>query len=144
MPQDCLDFESERAAERKKKRAKYYHGSSGISMDDASNADGQQETAHVLDQYEAKDLAQTITWGECLPWLQQRGWVPDPDGQGKSIHVPMKLRSLGTTYEQKIAALQHNDRRRQRYTENVIKKRKTSDEDEAFYKHMTSQGGSGL
>jgi hypothetical protein len=34
------------------------------------------------------------------------------------------------------------NKRRGRFEENTIKKRKTKDEDKAFYEHMTKQGGS--
>ena len=35
-------------------------------------------------------------------------------------------------------------KRKHRYEENIIKKRKTTEEDKAFYVHMLRQGGSSL
>ena len=47
---------------------------------------------------------------------------------------------MGTSYEEKVGSLQN--KRRSRYEENIIKKRKTKEEDQAFYEHKGKQGGS--
>ena len=82
-----------------------------------------------------------------------------------SVHQPLMERSKGTTYEEKVQSIlgggdgngkdghaqvdavsgncnRKSSKRRERYEENIIKKRKTADEDKAFYDHMLSQGGS--
>eukprot|EP00579_Thalassiosira_antarctica_P009406 CAMPEP_0201914810 /NCGR_PEP_ID=MMETSP0903-20130614/4895_1 /ASSEMBLY_ACC=CAM_ASM_000552 /TAXON_ID=420261 /ORGANISM="Thalassiosira antarctica, Strain CCMP982" /LENGTH=639 /DNA_ID=CAMNT_0048450269 /DNA_START=62 /DNA_END=1981 /DNA_ORIENTATION=+ len=72
-----------------------------------------------------------------------------------SVHVPLMGRSKGSTYEEKVQSIlregdsTHGDngrssKRKHRYTENIIKKKKTAEEDKAFYDHMLSQGGSNL
>jgi hypothetical protein len=43
-----------------------------------------------------------------------------------------------------VEALQKSDKRRQKFEENVIKKRKTAEEDAAFHKHKIKQGGAGM
>jgi hypothetical protein len=48
------------------------------------------------------------------------------------------------TYKEKVEALQKLDKPRQKFEENVIKKRKTAKEDAAFHKHKIKQGGAGM
>ncbi len=87
----------------------------------------------------------TIEWKVALKWFQEKSkMVPDSNGLNTSIHIPILKRSRGTTYEQKVNAIQKSDKRRHKYEENVIKKRKTAEEDAAFYNHKTQQGGTGL
>ena len=72
-----------------------------------------------------------------------------------SVHVPLMGRSKGSTYEEKVQSILRegdstqgdngrSSKRKHRYTENIVKKKKTAEEDEAFYAHMLSQGGSNL
>ena len=90
-------------------------------------------------------ISNLISWKETLEWLHSRGLVPDSNGLAtSSYHIPLLQRSKGTTYEQKVDALQNSEKRRQKYEENVIKKRKTKEEDAAFYEHMTKQGGTAM
>ena len=90
-------------------------------------------------------ISNLISWKETLEWLHSRGLVPDSNGLAtSSYHIPLLQRSKGTTYEQKVDALQNSEKRRQKYEENVIKKRKTKEEDAAFYEHMTKQGGAAM
>ena len=84
----------------------------------------------------------TITWKQALVWLEERGWTPDPDVTTEFVYTPLMQRSKGTTYEEKVASVQNSTKRRQRFEENVIKKRKSKEEDAAFYTHMAQQGGS--
>ena len=89
----------------------------------------------------------TVTWGEALSWLEANGIIPDPSKLVESVYTPLLDRSKGTTYEEKVKAIQLKDsssKRQQKYETNVIKKRKTKEEDAAFYNHMTQQGGSSL
>ena len=70
---------------------------------------------------------------------------PDPSMGGReSVYIPILERSKGTTYEEKVAALQNSAKRKERYVENIIKKRKTKEEDHAFYERMMQQGGSNV
>lgn len=70
-----------------------------------------------------------------------------------SVHIPLMERGRGSTYEEKIQAITRTNpvhghvsskRRREAYEQNIKKKKCTKDEDELFYKKMTSQGGSGF
>jgi len=59
-------------------------------------------------------------------------------------------RAKGTTYEEKVQSILgsesgengKNSKRKERYEENIIKKRKTAEQDKAFYDRMLKQGGS--
>lgn len=86
----------------------------------------------------------TISWGVALMWLAGHDLVPDSNGLTMSVHIPILKRSMGTTYEEKVQALKQSDKRRQKFEENVIKKRKTADEDAAFYASKLKQGGTGM
>lgn len=77
----------------------------------------------------------------------------DQKGQTEStVHVPIMDRSKGTTYEEKVQSIlgegncknAKSSKRKDRYEENVIKKRKTTEEDQQFYMHMLKQGGSSV
>ncbi|KAI2513397.1 tRNA pseudouridine synthase [Fragilaria crotonensis] len=85
-----------------------------------------------------------ISWKDALGWLKTKQLVPSPEGARETAHIPLIQRHMGTTYEEKIAALSNSKRRHARYDDNVIKKRKTKEEDAAFYVHMTKQGGSAM
>jgi hypothetical protein len=69
-----------------------------------------------------------------------------------TIHTPLMERSKGTTYEEKVQSILCADnsengktsKRKERYEENIIKKRKTAEDDKAFYDHMLKQGGSSV
>merc|ERR1712181_69537 len=68
-----------------------------------------------------------------------------------TVYVPLMQRSMGTTYEEKVQSIVNGQKygsdkskRRERYEDNVIKKRKTSKEDKAFYDEMLKQGGSSI
>ena len=96
-----------------------------------------------------------ISWGAAVNMIEQvLGVYPHPPngsnqnqkGQTESsIHVPLMNRSKGTTYEEKVQSILvtgegKSSKRKERYEENIIKKRKTSEEDTLFYKHKLSQG----
>ena len=87
---------------------------------------------------------QLLLWKDAVEWFAKMNMIPGADGARENVHVPLMERSRGTTYEEKIAALTNSQKRFERYEENVVKKRKTKEEDQAFYQHMTSQGGSGV
>jgi tRNA pseudouridine38/39 synthase len=82
-----------------------------------------------------------LSWREALVWLMKQDLILDPGKMMDCVYTPLLERSKGTTYEEKIAALQISSKRHQKYETNVIKKRKTKEEDASFYVHMTKQGG---
>lgn len=86
----------------------------------------------------------TISWEEALVWLSERSLVPDSMGLNTSVHTPLLERSTGTTYEEKVESLKKSEKRRQKFEDNVVKKRKTPGEDAAFYSHKMKQGGTGI
>ena len=86
--------------------------------------------------------SQFISWSMASAWLESIGCYTDPEESHVVVHKSLLERSRGTTYEEKVASLQRSDRRRERYQENIVKKRKTKEEDSAFYSHKTNQGGS--
>lgn len=81
-----------------------------------------------------------IPWRQAMEWLHRRG----QDMNNQAAHIPMAERSMGTTYEEKIVALQSSERKRQRYETNVVQKRKPKQEDALFYAEMAQRGGSAL
>ncbi|CAB9507570.1 pseudouridine(38/39) synthase [Seminavis robusta] len=91
------------------------------------------------------DLMMMMDWKNALEWLAQWKLVPDSHGLREHVHIPLLERSKGTTYEEKIDALQQSTTKRsQQYKANVAKKRKAEDGDSAFYEHMLKQGGSAI
>jgi tRNA pseudouridine38/39 synthase len=87
----------------------------------------------------------TVLWGDAMVWMKESySLIPDPQGVKDAVYIPLLERAKGTSYEEKVAALQNSSKRRQKYEDNVIKKRKTKEEDNAFYDHMAKQGGSGI
>jgi tRNA pseudouridine38/39 synthase len=76
--------------------------------------------------------------------------VPEPAQDGAAIHhasivrkgsyTPLLGRSLGTTYEEKVNAVQSSQRRRHRYEQNIITKRQSKEVDDIFYRHKLQQG----
>jgi tRNA pseudouridine(38-40) synthase len=86
----------------------------------------------------------TMTWREALTWMKDHHITPEPISAAEFVYTPLLERSKGTTYEEKVSAIQKSSKRREKYQENVVKKRKTKEEDAAFYNHMTQQGGHAL
>ncbi|KAL7428697.1 hypothetical protein ACHAXH_005770 [Discostella pseudostelligera] len=101
-----------------------------------------------------------ISWASAMNIIQNllgvyphpsNGSSQDQKGQTEStVHVPIMERAKGTTYEEKVQSILgegngmngKRSKRKDRYEENVIKKRKTTEEDQAFYTRMLQQGGS--
>jgi hypothetical protein len=142
VPRDAVEaFVAETLEERKKKSRRLPSGAQSRMLtdgkDDSMNAD--------------KVFAPMVSWGEALSDISMRlGIEPAPEGQKEILHIPLMQRSRGTTYEEKVASLKSvqkdagddtNKRRRERFEENIVQKRKTTEEDAAFYEHMLSQGG---
>eukprot|EP00977_Amphora_coffeiformis_P000894 scaffold190_cov171-Amphora_coffeaeformis.AAC.19 len=82
------------------------------------------------------------TWKEALKWMETVGLFPEPDSSRDMVHTPLLQRSKGTSYEDKVASLQSNTKRKGRFEENMNKKSKSKEEDQAFYDHKAKQGGS--
>lgn len=82
------------------------------------------------------------TWKEALQWVATFDLFPEPDSTRDKVHTPLLQRSKGTSYEEKVASLQKNTKRKSRYDENINKKRKSKEEDQEFYHHKAKQGGS--
>ena len=134
LKDDLVAFASSKTTERNRKLQK-----SGLIP--SSSTDDEADLASTLPM----PSESTLSWRDALDWLQTTcNLIPDANGLNTSIHIPLLQRSRGTTYEQKVEALQKSEKRRQKYEENVIKKRKTAAEDAEFYNHMTQQGGTGL
>lgn len=129
MKRDVVEFTRKKLQDRIKKRNKHHATaiSSDIDLD-------------IVEDGLANDSS--LTWGDALDWMSQLECYPGPEGE--RTHKPLLQRSRGTTYEEKIEGLSKSKRRQQKYEENVVKKRKTAEEDAAFYEHMTKQGGTGI
>jgi len=143
---DLVQFVKSVASERRRKEQRRTHLP---SSDEA-------EIMVALD--DAKPSTSTISWGKAVSIVEGAlGIHPhNPSGVNQrpkgltesSVHVPLMDRSKGTTYEEKVQSIlagangEAKSKRRDRYEENVIKKRKTSEEDKAFYDEMLKQGGS--
>lgn len=89
-------------------------------------------------------LSDIVSWADGLQWLERRNLVPSPTGVTNTIHVPLMTRSMGPSYEEKVENLKKSEKRRMKFEENIIKKRKTPEEDKAFYDHKINQGGTGI
>ena len=103
-----------------------------------------------------------MSWGDALLYIEKMTNGLRPEIPKEAVHVPLMERSKGTTYEEKVQAIMNSSnnttnnygdgdddveetsRRKERYQENIITKRKTPEEDQAFYRHMLKQGGSGI
>ncbi|GKY95339.1 hypothetical protein MPSEU_000495700 [Mayamaea pseudoterrestris] len=84
---------------------------------------------------------QHVAWSDALQWIHDSlGIWPGPNNEKELAYAPLMSRSKGTTYEEKVEAAMKSARRNERYVMNVVKKRKSKEEDIAFYKHMANQG----
>ncbi|VEU39944.1 unnamed protein product [Pseudo-nitzschia multistriata] len=99
---------------------------------------------HIQGTDDVSALRAITSWADALSWLEKRNIVPSPSGLTNTVHVPLMQRSMGPSYEEKVANLQKSEKRRMKYEENIIKKRKTAEEDKAFYDHKIKQGGTGI
>lgn len=102
----------------------------------------------------------TLTWGLAVDIIQNvlEVYPFPPNGSSEcqqkghtesSVHQPLMERAKGTTYEEKVQSIlesskDKSSKRKERYEENIVKKRKTAEEDKAFYDHKLRQGGSSM
>ena len=131
LTEDVTEFSNTKLRERSKKLKKR-----GILGDN-----------DVIDPTDNEDpllSSKVISWADGLAWLEKRNLVPNPTGVTNSVHVPLMQRSMGPTYEEKVENLKKSEKRRLKFEENTIKKRKTREEDKAFYEHKIKQGGTGI
>ena len=150
---DVIEFVMNIARDRRRKERK--------RTNTATMGDDDDEIRQALEA-KAPESAM-ITWGSAVQIIQDvLGIFPhSPTGTNQnqrgqtesSIHIPLMDRSKGTTYEEKVQSILgeggrdtngKSTKRKDRYEDNIIKKRKTSEEDKAFYEHMLRQGGSSV
>ena len=165
---DLMDFVECIADGRGRKRAR---GGGGGRDDGDVGGGGDVVRRELLRRREGG--ADSISWGSAVEVIESAlGARPHPpngsSGREKgltesAVHVPVMERSRGTTYEEKVRSILasgkdamavggvggHRDRvksskRKERYEANIIGKRKTTEEDAAFYNHMLQQGGSSI
>jgi tRNA pseudouridine38/39 synthase len=132
MRSEVLEFTRNKLKERDRKGNKHKALNGGASAIDLQMVE------------ESLSRETTLSWGQALDWMARWECFPGPNGVKEIAHIPLLQRSRGTTYEEKVEAVSKSKRRQQKYEENVIKKRKTAEEDAAFYNHMTNQGGTGI
>jgi tRNA pseudouridine38/39 synthase len=125
--EDLISF-----CESNKKKLGCYSTSSLRSIVSDLTADGDDGTS-------------TVQWKfalECI--LRHFNTVPDPQGLNSSVHIPLLQRSKGTSYEEKVVALQGNSKRKMKYEENIVQKKQPEEVDKEFYERKQKQGGQGL
>jgi tRNA pseudouridine(38-40) synthase len=99
-----------------------------------------------------RDANGIMTWNDALRFIHEHtGLRPNKDGPTVHVHIPLMQRGRGSTYKEKVdAILSYNTedgkstRRREAYEVNIKQKKVSEEEGEAFYKHMSMQGGSGF
>jgi tRNA pseudouridine38/39 synthase len=130
--EDMLQFSDSKLGERRKKLER--RGIFGVVNNDSPA---------TID--ESLMSSKVISWCDGLSWLdKQHNLVPCPSGLTNSVHVPLMQRSMGPSYEEKVANVKKSEKRRLKFEENVIKKRKSAEEDQAFYDLKFKQGGTGI
>ena len=136
---DLVVFAKQRLLERNKKQRRNH----ALSKNEAEWTSYLAEIKGEVNKVE-KAAPIFMTWEEAMQWLNRWKLIPGPNGLRENVHIPLLERSKGTTYEEKIQAIQEAGatKRSQRYNENVSKKRKSEGTDEEFYNHMLKQGGS--
>ncbi len=95
-----------------------------------------------------------LKWNEALSFIHKHtGLKPNVEGPTVQVHVPLMQRGKSSTYKEKVDAILADEthdgkvpskRRREAYELNIKKKKVSKEEDEAFYKRMSMQGGSGF
>jgi hypothetical protein len=139
LKDDLLDFSFSKITERGRKLKR--KGRYGNNEQYNIHKETLQQELSVLT---STNDSTTIDWKQALCFLHKHSFIPNADGLNTTIHIPLMQRSKGPTYEEKVESIQKSDKRRQKFEENVIKKRKTAEEDTKFYNHMAKQGGAGM
>jgi hypothetical protein len=156
---DLVEFVQQIASEKRRKEQKR----DGI-ISDRNELDTEQLIIRLQSRvpYRVPPVSGMISWNDAVNAIEILLDVHPhlPNGVNEStkgltestIHTPLMERAKGTTYEEKVQSILASDtvqngktsKRKERYEENIIKKRKTSEEDKAFYDHMLKQGGSSV
>jgi tRNA pseudouridine38/39 synthase len=85
--------------------------------------------------------SEMVAWRDGLEWIRKELQLyPGPNNEKEVAYTSLLKRCMGPTYEEKVASAKNSTRRKARYEENIVKKRKTKEEDSAFYKRMADQG----
>jgi hypothetical protein len=141
LKEDLLDFLHSKLSERSRKlhrKEQYHYGK--IDQNDINKETLEAELSELTNSNEPA----TVNWEQALAFLRKHSLIPDSGGLDTTVHTPLMHRSMGPTYEEKVESVKNSDKRRKKFEENVIKKRKTAEEDAAFYNHMTKQGGTSM
>jgi len=151
---DLAEFVEQIARDRMRKEKK--RAKNAYSAGDNNDGEEMERIERALDDL-APETAM-VSWALAIRVVRDvlgvHPHMPNGSGQGargkhaeSSLHVPFMERSKGTTYEEKVKSilkLACGTKRKERYEENIVKKRKTEEEDKAFYDHMLCQGGSSV
>ena len=125
-------------------RQKNNKSKKGTLNNDTRNAEIELSAFEKSIESELKSYKENnvLSWGDAhniilnlLPSLSNTMSAP---GGHKNVHVPIMERCRGTTYEQKILSI--GGKRKEKYIENCVTKKKSKEEDSAFYKFMLEQG----
>lgn len=140
---DVVEFAEEIASQRRKKEQKRTRTEVNDDGEVRKELEKRAPDSPMISWYSATKIMHEVL-GVC-PYLPN-GSSPGQKGQtDSSLHMPLMERAKGTTYEEKVESilgLGGGNKRKHRYEENIIKKRKTAKEDKDFYNHMLQQGGS--
>jgi hypothetical protein len=139
---DLLAFVGDKLAARRRRELKSSPRSKAAEGRTVAAGNASSGAASVGDLRHPFGTARHVRWKDALDWMRDACDLAPGSLGADSAHVPLLRRQPGPTYEEKVAGLRGNSKRRQRYEENVIKKRKTKEEDAAFYRHMVQQGSS--
>lgn len=142
LREDLVSFCESKLAGRNKKLQRQCRTATSIAENNAA-------AVMVTDlmengDYETSTTTTSLPWKEALNFLHNYHLVPDPQGLHTALHRPLFQRSTGTSYEEKVEALQLNEKRRQRYQESVGKQSGGPTADAKFYLQKQQEGGTGL
>lgn len=139
--EDLIAFATSKSTKHKEKLQR-----KGLNDNSTINHHGDQDQGDIHETIISDSLASStiISWEDSISWLKQRNLFPCSNGLKNSVHIPLMTRSMGPSYEEKVESLKKSEKRRLKFEANVIKKRKTTEEDKEFYDHKIKQGGSGI
>jgi tRNA pseudouridine38/39 synthase len=153
---DVKSFVQGKLEERQQKRkqnggsapASIIGNSSNKNDERVGSSDSNGDNPYTEDMLNSFDSTPLCVWSKVLRDLhEQFDLRPDMNMGLDWSHRPLCQRSRGTTYEEKVASILHGSssaRRKEKFTTNIIRKRKSPEEDSAFYQHKIQQGGSGI
>mmetsp|Transcript_29793 Transcript_29793/g.32017 ORF Transcript_29793/g.32017 Transcript_29793/m.32017 type:complete len:622 (-) Transcript_29793:105-1970(-) len=139
LKEDLIVFANSKLNERSKKLQR-----KGLKHNSKTNHHSDQRDIPETIINDFLESSTIISWNDSLLWLAQRNLVPCSNSLTNSVHVPLMQRSMGPSYEEKVESLKKSEKRRLKFESNIIKKRKSAEEDKLFYDHKAMQGGSGI